>query len=183
MNTAIHLTQYTLTGESMAAMKEPTEGVLEQEHAAVATWRSTYDELQITTTSWYYPKLSVKAPMQFLNDEHGNPIWVIQAWYTFSNVAWRYAENGEFITDHCGKRGQVDSRFTAPKANIFQLLAALRERSGQDVIFNNGGCSNPGRFTWTIGGRLAVIVNDAQGAYGDNSGSFDLMVEVLEFLP
>ena len=108
---------------------------------------------------------------------------MIDAIYTFTDVAWRYAQNGEVITDYCGKHGQVDPSFTAPNANIFQLVPALRERGGGNVRFNNNGCYNPARIRHGIGGRLALIPNDRPGTYDDNSGSFDVKVEVLEFLP
>jgi len=134
-------------------------------------------------TTYYYNNVPVRAPYQLLNDSSNNPIWVIDAIYSFSDIAWRYADNGEVITDFCGKRGQVDSSFTCSKANIFQLVPALREQGGANVCFTNNGCYNPGRVTYGVGGRLMVIPNDKWGTYGDNSGSFDVKVEVLQFRP
>ena len=182
MNATIHLTQYTLVGESVPAAEETVvkEG---PELQAVATWKSTVDELQLATTTWYWSNVGVTSPYQLLNDANNNPIWVIEAIYTFSDVAWRYAHNGEVITDYCGKHGQVDPSFTAPKANIFQLVPALREKGGANIRFNNNGCYNPARIRWDKGGRLMVIPNDRPGTYGDNSGSFDVKVAVVEFLP
>jgi len=183
VSTILNLTQYSLAGESLPDMKELDDAAPELACEPVASWETTYDDLQLTTSSYYYNNVPVSAPFQFLNDSNNNPIWVIEARYTFSDVAWRYAQNGEVITDFCGKRGQVDSSFTAPKANIFQLVPALRERGGGNVRFNNNGCYNPALIRWGIGGRLMVIPNDRPGTYGDNSGSFDVKVDVLEFLP
>lgn len=182
MSATIHLAQYSLVGESVPAAEEAVveEGL---EFQAVATWKSTVDELQLTTTTWFWNNVGVTSPYQLLNDANNDPIWVIEARYTFSDVAWRYAQNGELITDYCGKRGQVDPSFTAPKANIFQLVPALREKGGEYVHFNNNGCYNPAQIRWGIGGRLMVIPNDRPGTYGDNSGSFDVKVTVFEFLP
>jgi hypothetical protein len=83
---------------------------------------------------------------------------VVEAIYTFSDVT-RYAQNGEVITDCCGKHGQVNSSFTAPRANVFQLVSALREQGGANIRPNNNGCYNPARIRWGIGGRLMVIPN------------------------
>jgi hypothetical protein len=77
----------------------------------------------------------------------------------------------------------VDPSFTAPRANVFQLVPALREKGGANIQFNNNGCYNPARIRWGIGGRLMVIPNDRVGTYGDNSGSFDVKVTVVEPLP
>lgn len=181
MSSIIHLSQYPLAVEAMHPMKMPGKGVVDPECKAVATWKTTIDKIQLTT--YYWNNVGVTAPYQLLNDSAGNPIWVIEAIYTFSDVAWRYARDGEVITDYCGKHGQVDSSFTCSKANIFQLVPALREKGGTNVCFVNNACYNPGRIEYGIGGRLMVIPNDRWGTYDDNSGSFDVKVEVVKFLP
>src|SRR5262245_43200965 len=142
VNSTIFLNQYPLVGESAPASEDVAlDAGLELQ--AVASWSNKIEELQVTATTWYWNNVSVTAPYQRLNDSANNPIWVIEAIYTFSDVAWRYAQNGEVITDYCGKHGLVDPSFTAPKANVFQLVPALREKGGANIRFNNNGCYNP----------------------------------------
>ena len=147
---------------------------------AVAEWSSDVGDDAVLNT-YYYNNVPVTRPYQLLNDSSANPIWVIEATYTFSDVAWRYANGGEVITDFCGKRGQVDPAFVVASANIFQLVPALRERGGRNIRFINNGCYNPVNIRWTAGGRLMVIPNDSY--YDDNTGSFDVKVRVIEYLP
>lgn len=180
MSSVIQLSQYPLSSDIMPTIAAH-KGIDTLEHKAVATWKTTIERTQLTT--YYWNNVPVTAPFQLLNDSDDNPIWVIEAIYTLSDVAWRYANGGEVITDFCGKRGQVDSSFTCSKANIFQLVPALRERGGANVCFPNNGCYNPGRIRYGIGGRLMLIPNDRWDTYDDNSGSFDVKVEVVEFLP
>jgi hypothetical protein len=181
MTSIIRLSQYTLASEAVPAFKAAGKGPADLEYKAVATWQKTIGRVQLTT--YYWNNVPVTAPYQLLNDSSGNPIWIIEAIYTFSDVSWRYARDGEVITDFCGKRGQVDNSFTCPKSNIFQLVPAAREKGGGNVYFPNNGCYNPGRVRHGIGGRLMVIPNDRVGTYDDNSGAFDVKVEVVEFLP
>lgn len=179
MTASIHLDLYSLASESMDAFRATAEDSIERQ--AVAEWRTTVEGSAVA--SYYWNNVGVTAPFQLLNDSSNNPIWVIEAIYTFSDVAWRYARNGEVIRDFCGTRGQVDSSFTCSKANVFQLVPALREKGGTNVCFVNNGCYNPGRIDYGIGGRLMVIPNDKWGTYGDNSGSFDVKVTVVKPLP
>ncbi len=179
MTTNFHLELYPLAAESMDAVHATAEET--HEHQAIAEWRSAAEGVAVAT--YYYNNVPVFNPFQLLNDSNNNPIWVIEAIYTFSDVAWRYSHNGEIINDFCGKHGQVDSSFTCARANVFQLVPALRERGGANVCFVNNGCYNPGRINYGIGGRLMVIPNDRRGTYGDNSGSFDVKVTVVRPLP
>lgn len=179
MNPLIHSGIYKLPGEPM----EPeTDAAAGQENGikAAAHWRTVVDE-NLALDTYYYNNVGVTRPYQLLNDHNNNPIWVIEASFAFSDVGWRYANDSEVVTDYCGKRGQVDPSFLVSRANIFQLVPALRERSGTNVRFINNGCYNPAFVRWTIGGRLMVIPNDSY--YSDNSGSFDVKVTVYEYLP
>ncbi|MFH1302770.1 MAG: LecA/PA-IL family lectin [Planctomycetota bacterium] len=179
MTAQLHLGLYPLADESMDITRATPDDAIE--HQAVAEWRTTVEGTAVA--SYYYNNVSVSKPYQLLNDSNNKPIWVIEALYTFSDVAWRYAHNGEVIHDFCGKRGQIDSSFTCKKANIFQLVPALREKGGTNVCFVNNGCYNPCRIEYGIGGRLMVIPNDRRGTYNDNSGSFDVKVTVVKPLP
>ncbi len=165
----------------MQVMKTAAKAAPDLEHKAVAKWEATIERVQLTT--YYWNNVPVTAPYQLLNDSGGNPIWVLEAIYTFSDVAWRYAHGGETITDFCGKHGQVDPSFTCSKSNIFQIVPALREKGGANISFVNNACYNPARIEYGVGGRLMVIPNDRWGTYEDNSGSFDVKVEVVKFLP
>jgi hypothetical protein len=181
----IYLKQYSLAGET-TQIEKSGESVLDLERQAVATWETPYDELQLTTTTYYYNNVPVNRPFQHLNDPNNNPIYVVDVLYTFSDIAWRYAGDGEIIQDFCGKRGQVDAAFVCPNANIFQLVPALRPRGMSEdsaLYFANNGCFNPDRVFYNVGGRLLVIPNDRVGTYGDNGGAFDVKVEVVTFLP
>jgi hypothetical protein len=179
MNKLIHTGIYRLPGDPLdldskvATNKENTI-------KAVAHWKSVVDENLVYDTH-YYNNVGVTKPYQLLNDANNNPIWVIEASFTFSDVGWRYVGGGEVITDYCGKRGQVDGSFVVAAANVFQLVPALRERGGRNIRFINNGCYNPVFVRWTAGGRLMVIPNDSY--YDDNSGSFDVKVTVIEYLP
>jgi hypothetical protein len=181
MNTLIHTRHYELPGNPIDLA---AEGAEHQENAlkAVAHWKSAA-AANLSFDTYFYNNVPVKFPFVLLNDSNNNPIWVISASYAFSDVGWRYADNSEVITDYCGHHGAVDPSFFVSRANVFQLVPALRERSGTNIAFVNNGCYNPGFFRWSIGGRLMIIPNDRVGAYGDNSGSFDLLVTVYEYLP
>ena len=173
------LFQYALPSKALEVRESEKGQINDVGINAVATWETQIEQIQSQT--YYFNNVGVTKPFQLLNDSNGNPIWVIEAIFTFSDVAWSYGS--ELITDHCGKRGQVDSDFTCPSANIFQLVPALRQRSGRNVCFVNNACYNPARVNYSIGGRLMVIPNDEWGTYGDNSGSFDVKVEVIKFQP
>ena len=172
---------YELPGEKMeGGAKIAADQVVTID--AVASWKST-DDKGVRSETYYYNNVSVRHPYQQLN-VNGNPLWIIEAVLTFSDVGWNYGL-GEVITDNCGRRGQVDGSFVAPRANVFQLVPMVQERGGHNVIFNNNGCYNPLRVRWGIGGKLMIIPNDRNtpGAYADNSGSFDVKVTVIERLP
>lgn len=104
------LNQYTLPSNIVQVRKSIKAQVEDTGINAIATWTTQIEQIQSQT--FYYNNVPVTAPYQLLNDSDGNPIWVIDAIYTFSDVSWRYAQSGEVITDYCGKRGQVDGEFT-----------------------------------------------------------------------
>src|SRR5260221_284929 len=114
MSSLIHRVQYPLVAESMPSERRTERGDLE--HRAVAAWTTTADRLESTT--YYWNNVGVTAPFQLLNDSSNQPIWVVDAIFTFSDVGWRYAPEGEVITDYCGHHGQVDPTFTCPRANV-----------------------------------------------------------------
>lgn len=67
---------------------------------------------------------------------------------------------------------------------MFQLVPAIRKMDGTFTYFPNNGCHNPVRLNYNgVGGSLMVYVNDRKGTYGDNAGSFDVHVEIVERLP
>lgn len=174
------LYQYALPSEVLEVREEKGQ-INEVGINAVATWETQIEQIQSQT--YYYNNVPVTAPFVLLNDSNGDPIWVIEAIFTFSDVRWRYARGGEVIKDFCGKRGQVDSDFTCRSANIFQLVPGLQQRGGKNVCFVNNACYNPALIKYSIGGRLMVIPNDKRGTYGDNSGAFDVKIEVIKFQP
>ena len=181
MNKLIHSNPYKLPGHPIDLAAKGTEHP-ETAIKAVAHWKSAADAT-LASDTYYYNNVPVTRPFQLLNDFNNNPIWVIEASFTFSDVGWRYGDDSEVITDYCGRHGAVDPRFIVPSANIFQLVPGLRERGGNNIGFINNGCYNPVFVRWTAGGRLMVVPNDAVGTYGDNSGSFDVLVTVYEYQP
>ena len=179
MTPALYVVRYSLPGEKMAHPLKVKGKHHEVGLLAVASWK--YHMGNVAYDTFYWSNIGVNDPFQLLNDSNNNPIWVVTADFSFSHIGWRYVGDGEVITDFCGKRGQIDGSNTCPKTNAFQLVPALREKGGDNVCFVNNACYAPARVDYATGGRLMVIPNDSY--YDDNSGSFDVSVTVIKYLP
>jgi hypothetical protein len=172
---SIHLAQTAAEGRVLTGVQGVGEDTLAEVKAA-ASWTSLVDDVRLTTL--YYDNVRVDRIGTFLNDENNQPIHVIEAFYTFLDVAWFYDENGPLITDFCGEREFSDERWAAAFAFKYQLVPQLGA-----LYYINNGCLNPFRVFNPGGGRLTVIVNDLRRAFDDNRGSFDVKVDVVRFIP
>jgi hypothetical protein len=113
-----------------------------------------------------------------LLDFGGQPLRASQIRVWAPRVTWRFALNGQQMTSPVGLGTIAPANYVFPGFNNEGIIISQPNGFAENVTASTRDQAQV--FQVSNGQDLITNVNDAQGGYGDNTGSYDLVVEVVQ---